>query len=203
MPEENNQGSNILKTIGIIVGVLILIIAIMFLRFWLSNRTNSAASSTKTNTVSTSGNWTLSMTSPVSMTGPETSLQGEGRTSISLQIPSKSGEKITATGDWTSETSGTVGMGTTTGTVTGKITVTGEVKNNKFVFTPTYLPEVCTGTVSTPIGGSTSNTCDPNSIPQPKSITIDITENATATNDVATNYGSYSYDWKEIWKLTK
>jgi hypothetical protein len=160
-------------------------------------------SSNTTTSSSSKGNWTLTLVSPTSMTGPETSITGEGKSTITFQMPSKDGAKFTATGDWKSEANGTVGAGTSTGTVNGKISISGETNNGKLIFSPTYSPEDCFGNVVTPIGGRTSTTCDPNSVFPVHTVTIDIKENAKTTKDSATNYGLYSYDWKENWTLTK
>jgi hypothetical protein len=140
------------------------------------------------------------MTSPFSTTGPETNLVGEGTATINFSI---SGNQFSGTGEWSSELSGTVGPSTETSTVSGSVTINGTIQNGKLSFLPVFTETSCRNEIVTAIGSQVTTDCNPNSIPDQETIVIEPEDNATATADVATNFGSYSYNWKENWSLSR
>jgi hypothetical protein len=192
----------IASAIIVFLGFLAIVIWFVYVNF-LNNPSANSGKTNNSKSSNTSGNWTLTMTSPFSTTGPETSLTGEGKTTINFTMPSSEGQKFTASGPWNSELHGSVGPSTETTTITGKITLNGEIKNGKLTFLPEFKETSCRNEIVTPIGSQVTTNCDPNSIPDQKTITIETTNNATAYADIATNFGLYSYNWKENWKLTK
>lgn len=194
----------IVSTILVFLGVLALVIWFVYANFINNPSLNTGkTNNSKSTTTSTGGNWTLTMTSPFSTTGPETNLTGEGKTTINFTMPSSEGQKLSASGPWSSELRGTVGPSTETATVSGTITLNGEIKNGKLTFLPAFQETSCRTEIVTPIGSQVTTNCDPNSIPDQKTIIIEITDGATAFADVATNFGNYSYNWKENWTLKK
>lgn len=194
-----------LVALGVLVIVFIFIYANFINNPYLGSKTANKSSNSTTTTASTasSGNWTLKMTSPFSITGPLTSLTGQGQSTINIAIKGTEGEKFSGSGPWSSEAHGSVGASTETTNLSGTMTINGQISNGKLTFLPAFNETSCRTEVVTPIGSQVTTTCDANSIPDQKTITIALTDGATATADVATNFGEYSYDWKENWTITK
>ena len=213
-PKKNSCLKNflIILIIIIVLGVLAPF-GFIFLRgsdspFWANitkklDGTNTNTNSSTNSSTTYSGDWTLSMTSPISMTSIQTRLEGTGSAKATFTIPSKEGGTFTSTGNWTSEAHGVVGASNDSSNIDGKINLSGEIKDGKLHFNITYSEEKCTTVVSTPIGGITNTTCNPESVPDPHDITIDITDGAIVSQNIPKTGTNYSYNWLENWTLTR
>ena len=225
MPEEsktssnkpNSKGSNAVRIIGwIIIFILALAIVAWIYQFikqnFTSNTTTKPSPSSSSSAVgplnikkspspnqtsSTTGNWTLSMSDTTVSSSPATRLDGQDSGQVSFQMPS--GGSFTATGDWSGESSGTSGPSTISGTVNGKMTITGEIKNSKLHFTVSYAYSQCATTITTPIGSNTDEICPTTPSSASHSLDIEITDGATAAYTIT----SAGVNGTENWTLKK
>lgn len=196
------------------VGILVLVVLAWVYNFYKQNVAGNTtpksspsaigplniSPSAKQGQTNASGNWKLSLNGPVKTTGIQTDITGLQTGEVSFQLPNNGGS-VEATGTYKVETNGTVGAGTVTGNITGKSVIKAENKNNKLHVTVTLVQETCFGEVQTPIGGQTSNTCDPN--PTPYSFDIDISTGATATNSSTQSLPNYTITRNDTWTLNK
>jgi hypothetical protein len=154
--------------------------------------------STPTSTIpaTTNGSWTLSMTDTTVSSSPDTSLNGTDSGQASFTMPSAG--TFTAVGDWSGHSSGTSGPSTVDGTVSGKMTIAGQVTSGKLHYTVTYSYTQCATTIVNALGTNTDNSC-PTTPPAAHSIDINITNGATASYAIT----SAAVTGTEHWTLSQ
>lgn len=225
-PKKSGGGAVVVWSIVIIIVLIVLAYLLMFfqslgyrpLGIPVINNSNSSSSeksiaiverssnSNSSTSVSYGGSWNLQVLSNSTTTGVGPSLlKTTGTGTVDFDMPNAEGGKFTASGPWSSKGSGTVGPSSATASITGKISLTGEIKSGKLHFTITYTEEECPVTIVTPIGSSTTNNCDPNNVPDIHTIDIDIKDGAAASSTVTRGgmAAGYSFTGTENWTLTE
>lgn len=185
----------------IVILVIVLFIGSFFLRYWIGLKFYNQSSNSTSE--SYGGNWRLDMTDSTTTTGPVTSIDTSGSGTLTFTMPSNEGGKFESSGEWNSEGSGTVGPSSTSSTIAGKVHVAGEIKSDKLHLTISYTEESCKTTLTTPLGSSVSEGCDPGTLPDPHDIDLEIRDGAATTSDVTTDKNGYKIIWRENWSIHK